>query len=258
MKIGLLKTLHGGDKVSMQIIAFMRFWLRWLFNNTSWLHISTFTSLLLAGCGNTVSWDEEVKLRTGETITVEREVKHVSGGDQWPQGQGTVPKEHIIRFTYPPNTKSLIEWRSKNFDLPRGSYAELPLVLDLSKDNTLFIFTIQGVGEDCLRYVKYQFQQGHWIEIPYSDKPIDIHKTNLLLSAGSNAISGNITLEKKNQEIANSNVWFYKQVGPNEVTPIYFKGREKNQKPPLKNLLICVLEDNNSIFKMISIDGVRK
>lgn len=177
------------------------------------------TFLVLAGCENTVSWQEEVKLRTGEVTTIDREVKHVGGGRAWPQGQGTVPREHLIRFRYPPNTGQLIEWRSTKFDLPRASYAELPLVLDLDVDNSWFIYTMQWVNDYCIRYVKYEWRQDSWVEMPLSEEPIEMHETNLYLSADSNAIEGNISLGIKRQ-VNNSGayLWFFNKVGPTQVT----------------------------------------
>ena len=119
--------------------------------------------LSLAGCESTVKWQEEVKLSTGEIITIDREVRHEGGGAAWPQGQGSVPMEQIIRFRYPAQTGPLIEWRSTKLG-PAGTYAELPLVLDLGVDKTWFIFTLHWPNEGCVQYVKYQFQNGAWAE----------------------------------------------------------------------------------------------
>lgn len=208
---------------------------------------------------STVSWQEEVKLRTGEIITIDREVKHVGGGAAWPQGQGSVPREYLIRFRYPPKTGSLIEWRSTKFNMPRASRAELPLVLDLSTDNTWFIYTMQWVNEDCIRYVKYQFQQGTWAEIPWSEEPIEVYETNLYLGAGSNDLEGLVSLGTK--FLLNTSgrfLWFFRKVGPYQVMPDYFDSTDPNQLPPMSNRLHCVWEPTSQTFKMIRINGEKK
>lgn len=168
--------------------------------------------LLLAGCESKVKWQEEVKLSTGETITIDREVKHAGGGAAWPQGQGSVPREHIIRFRYPAQSGPLIEWRSTKLD--SSTYAELPLVLDLGKDKTWFIFTVFPLSPGCDQYLKYQFQNGAWTETQLTED-IDIHLTNLFLAADSNEIEGLISLGEKIKENASTGYLSRdKQVGP--------------------------------------------
>lgn len=185
-------------------------------------------------------------LRTGEIITIDREVKHGGGGAAWPQGQGSVPREHLIRFRYPSKTGSLIEWRSTKFDMPRASWAELPLVLDLGADNTWFIYTEHSVSDHCIRYVKYLFQQGVWVELPWSEEQIEVHPTNLYLAAGSNAIEGVVSLGTKFLENTSSAyLGFLKQVGPAQLKPIFFPGR-------------CVGDSTSQTFKEIVINGDKK
>ena len=168
--------------------------------------------LALAGCESKVKWREEVKLSTGEIITIDREVKHGGGGAAWPQGQGTIPREHLIRFRYPAQTGPFIEWRSTKLD--SSSYAELPLVLDLSTDKTWLIFTKLSINEGCRRYVKYQFQNEVWTEPPLATD-IETHPTNLFLAADSNEIDGLISIEEKTKENSDTGYRPYlKQVGP--------------------------------------------
>lgn len=171
--------------------------------------------LSLAGCEKKVTWQEEVKLSPGETIIIEREVRHAGGGTAWPQGQGSIPREHIIRFRYPAQTGPLIEWRSTK--LSPATYAELPLVLDIDGARTCFIFTRHWIDEACIQYVKYQFQNGAWTETTLADD-IETYPTNLFLAAGSNKIEGLISIAEKNQE--NSSFGYpkhLKKVGPKRV-----------------------------------------
>lgn len=168
--------------------------------------------LLLAGCQNKVAWQEEVALSSGETITIDREVTHAGGGAAWPQGQGSIPREHIIRFRYPAQTGPLIEWRSTKLD--SSTYAELPLVLNLSTDKTWFIFTKLSINEGCRRYVKYRYQNGEWTETLLAED-IETHPTNLFLAAGGVGMKGIISIEEKTQENSSSGYRPYlKQVGP--------------------------------------------
>lgn len=172
--------------------------------------------LLLAGCEKHVRWQEEVKLSTGEVIVIDRDVRHKGGGAAWPQGQGSVPMEHIIRFRYPTPIGPLMEWHSTKVG-PRGTYAELPLVLDISADGTWFVFTRHWVDEACVQYVKYQFQNGVWAEAMLPDD-IETCPTNLFLAAGSNTIKGLISIAEKNLE--NSSFGYpkhLKKVGPKQV-----------------------------------------
>jgi hypothetical protein len=164
------------------------------------LALTLLVCLSLAGCKSKVKWQEEVKLSTGEIITIDREVEHAGGGAAWPQGQGSVPMEHLIRFRYPVQSGTLIEWRSTKVG-PRGTYAELPLVLNINADKTWFIFTEHWINEACVRYEKYRLQNGAWTEPPLAED-IDIHQTNLFLAAGSNQIDGLISLAQKTKENA--------------------------------------------------------
>lgn len=176
--------------------------------------------ILLTGCEKHVTWQEEVKLSTGEIITIERDVRHKGGGAAWPQGQGSVPMEHIIRFRYPAQTGPLIEWHSTKVE-PQGTYAELPLILDISADKTWFIFTKTVAVPGCKRYVKYQLQNGVWIESPLAED-IEIHSTNLFLAAGGVGIEGLITLAEKAKE--NSDLGYpadIKKVGPKKYSCVW-------------------------------------
>ena len=189
--------------------------------------------LALAGCESKVKWREEVKLSTGEIITIDREVKHKGGGAAWPRGQGSVPMEHLIRFRYPPQTGPLIEWRSTKVG-PRGTYAELPLVLDISADKAWFIFTEHWINEACVRYEKYLLQNGTWTEPPLAEDT-DTHPTNLFLAAGSNEIEGVISLAEKAKE--NSGTGYgpdLKQVSSNKYWCGYgYMGPHPPVEPPL-------------------------
>lgn len=171
------------------------------------------TCLMISGCEKHVKWSEEVKLSTGETITIDRDVRHKGGGAAWPQGQGSIPMEHLIRFQYPPKTGPLIEWRSTKVGYV-GTYAELPLVMDISPDKTWFIFTENASVPACDRYIRYQFRNGSWVETPLPEK-ISPLIPNLYLAAGGNDIEDHVTLaEKAKESSARGYPHYIRQVGP--------------------------------------------
>jgi hypothetical protein len=167
----------------------------------------------LTGCVRNVRWQEEVQLSSGEVIVIDREVKHAGGGAAWPQGQGSIPREHIIRFRFPAHGDRLIEWHSTRLD--DSSYAELPLALDVDADKTWTIFTRLPLGGACSQYLKYAFKNGVWVEVRLPDE-IGVHRTNLFLAADSNHISGLIGIAEKTKENADPGYpRALRQVGPN-------------------------------------------
>lgn len=184
--------------------------------------------LSLAGCEKHVTWQEEVKLNTGETIIIDREVKHAGGGAAWPRGQGSIPRGHIIRFRYPPKIGPVIEWRSTK--LSPSTYAELPLVLDIGADKTWFIFTNIPFSSVSSQYVKYQFQNGAWTETSMAED-IETHPTNLFLAAEGVGIEGLISLAEKAKD--NSSIGYtpdLKQVGPKRF---WYRYDYIGPKPPV-------------------------
>lgn len=169
--------------------------------------------LSLSGCTKNVQWQEEVQLSSGAVITIDREVKHAGGGAAWPQGQGSIPKEHIIRFRAPAHGDLLIEWHSSRLD--KSTYAELPLALNVDADKTWTIFTRLPLGGACSQYLKYAFKNGVWVEVRLAET-IGVHRTNLFLAADSNDISGLIGIAEKTRENANPGYpRALRQVGPN-------------------------------------------
>jgi hypothetical protein len=169
----------------------------------------------LVACSNSVSWKEEVKLNSGEVIKIDREVRMAGGGSGWPLGQGSIPRGYVIRFRYPERNGSIFEWHStkKSTD----TYAELPLVLGLGANNTWFIFTRLSISDGvCNQYLKYEFKDGEWKDVPLNDESVGTYITNLSLAAGSVGLEGKFldiaTKEKENLSISFSK--FLKQVGP--------------------------------------------
>lgn len=168
--------------------------------------------LSLASCTGSEPWQEEVRLSNGAIINIDREVKYASGGAAWPRGQGSIPREHIIRFKYPTQSDKLIEWRSRKLD--SSTYSELPLVLDLAGDKTWFIFTLLALSSACDQYFKYEFKNGAWTEIPLPDD-IEVHTTNLTLKGGALQKDKLISISAKAAELREIGYrWRLKKVGP--------------------------------------------
>jgi hypothetical protein len=195
--------------------------------------------LILAGCDKTVAWQEELQLSTGETIMIDRAVI-LEPGSGLPPYMGPSTKAYHIRFRYPAQTGSVIEWNLQRWNfLKNHRYEENPLVLDLSQDKVWFIYTTRTVGTHCIRYVRYQFQKGVWIETPLSDGFVDVRPTNLFLAGAKNVKDGGIISlsEKKAQLRSSSNPASYKkQVGPQQIT----SGSEKTH---------CVWDSANQTFE---------
>jgi len=97
--------------------------------------------------------------------------------------------------------------------------------LDLSQDKVWLIYTTRSAGDGCVRYVKYQFQTGKWIETPLPDGLIDVHPTNLFMAGSPEDVREGVTIflpEKKNQLRSVPNPAYYeKQVGPQQIVPVH-------------------------------------
>ncbi len=130
-------------------------------------------------------------------------------------------------------------------------------MFDLTDSKTWVIYTLRGVGERCIRYVPYQFEQDKWVEKPLTDQRIPVLGSNLYLSADRNSLSGIVELAEK--EISRASVvWVYRQVGSYQLSPKYFEAENRSQVPPLNNKKRCVFDEASQIYKMISADGDKK
>lgn len=141
-----------------------------------------------------MGWREQVRLGSAEVITIEREVVMAGGGAAWPQGQGSIPRQHVIRFKPDPGKDALTEWRS--FKLDSSTYAELPIVLDVTQGKSWFIFTALSLNAGCVQYLKYELRNGTWHEVRLEER-IGIQPSNLTLRAGSVEIDPLVSLAAK-------------------------------------------------------------
>ncbi len=179
------------------------------------LFSATLACLALASCKNEVAWHEQVSLSKGEVITIEREVLLEGGGAAWPQGQGSRPRQHIIRFQPTPGIDASTEWQSSKLDA--STYAELPVVLDVSGNKSWFILTALPLNASCVQYLKYELRDGKWQEVRL-DGPIGTYVSNLTLRAGSVEIKRLVTIGSKIIDLSDYGfVALQKQVGPRHV-----------------------------------------
>lgn len=171
----------------------------------------TATMILLTGCGNTVTWQEEVLLSDGRVVVVERATLRVSGGPELAHGgSGTVPQERRIRFEFPIGSGRTVEWHSTKIfpDL----VPEHPLVLDIQQGIPVILGSLsQSAG--CNRYLKYLYIKGQWVEESLPAE-FEATPTNLSLLSGP-SMPSLIKLADKRGELNDPGyARRLKQVGP--------------------------------------------
>lgn len=201
--------------------------------------------LSIKGCQRTLAWQEEVQLSTGETIMIDREVTQ-DRGSGLPGFKGYSTKEYLIRFKYPPQSGSTIEWSVSNVS---AYYGDTPLVLDISKDKVWFIYTEHTVSDHCVRYVKHRLQNGVWVETPFSNASIDVHQTNLSLASGSE--EDIVPIKKGSISIAD-----IPQI--NSKYPLYLKQVGPQQLRSTDSMLRCVWDQAKQTFKTIYLNQEKK
>lgn len=132
----------------------------------------------MSACGfGSLAWDEEVQLRDGKVIVIERELIYEAGGDEWVTNRsGTKPKEYRIRFEFPKESGQMIEWYTTK--ISPQTWPEIPLILDMGSGQAV-VYAIVAISAGCEVYSKYVYQNGAWIEEPLPEQ-FERRKTNLL------------------------------------------------------------------------------
>ena len=111
-----------------------------------------------------ISWQEEVKLSTGEVIVIEHEGRmrqELSGpfaSRDW------MFDSDCLRFRYPTGSKELIEWCTRRYSASSGFTPELVRVLDVGPgDLGPYVITDNGGSkEGCEEYFRYRYENGVW------------------------------------------------------------------------------------------------
>ena len=156
-------------------------------NSYSWL-ISTLKAIVFpltlglcmtaCGAGN-LKWKEEVELKDGRLIVIEREAIYESGGDEIAINRsGSKIKGYVIRFSQPDGSGKPTEWHSTKMD--SQTYPEIPLVLEISSGQSV-IYTLLSTSQYCDVYSKYVYQNNVWSE-ELLPKKFEAHSTNLLFA----------------------------------------------------------------------------
>lgn len=173
----------------------------------------------IAACSKTVTWTEEVKLSTSQTIILERETHHIPGGGELFRGTGWRPELYIIRFkhNYPPRQNLEIEWRTTKWDAERVTDPEMPLVLDIDPKGIPFIITIHGLRGACFEYLRYVYRDGGWYEDPLPAE-FEPREANLYIAAAALDIPRQVSLKEKRTVLDNFQYrQRRKQVGPKQT-----------------------------------------
>lgn len=165
------------------------------------------------GFGRSEKWTEEVLLRDGQIIVIEREQINEGGGDEWASNRsGTKPKEYRIRIDFPVGSGKKIEWRSSKMDSFR--WPEVPLVFEV-ESGQLTVFTLVAISNACEIYSKYAYRDGGWVEVLLPDQ-FDPRPTNLLFGNRKDMPSLLNLSEKGKRNSGSGYRRALKQVGPNK------------------------------------------
>lgn len=122
------------------------------------------------GFGNTLTWQEEVKLLDGRVITVTQKRRY----------EGKVPRESWLTFKLPEFGNQKITWH-ENLS---------PHVFNVCQGKLYVVgipFTEQEFrqyGRPKPSYLGYRYEAGKWQLIPFKEIPEAIYDTNLLIANG--------------------------------------------------------------------------
>lgn len=157
------------------------------------LSAATLCLLLLSCSKPPAEWQEEVKLSSGRVTIISRQTDYVSGGAEWAQNPDLhTPDIRHLRFTYPVDSGSQVEWRSQPES--RGLYPETPLVFDLESGAPIVI-AVGSRSKECPEYRRYIYLNSTWQRQPLLARDWG-RKSNLLFDSSNEYL---ITLEKKEQ-----------------------------------------------------------
>jgi hypothetical protein len=166
---------------------------------------------LVGGCGNTGSWQEEVKLSDGRVITVTQKRRYE--GSYSGQDFGTVVRESWLTFKLPEFGNQEITWH-ENLK---------PRILNLY-DGKLYVVGIPPTGQEWRDYGKpqpgyigFRYENGGWLRIPFAEIPVAIYDTNLWIENDPPNKSGHVSFADKTVEMQNRELEpDLKRIDPNE------------------------------------------
>ena len=166
-------------------------------NSVEWvvhLFLTLVVGISMSACSKT-SWKEEVQLSDGRMIVVERKTLREGGGDEWAFNRsGTRPKEYLIQFVLPDDTKHFVKWHSTKLD--RNLWPETPLILD-AESGRMVLFTSTFDQTGCHIYSKYVYSGDAWSEELLPEQ-FEVQLANLLIREDIE-MPGIVTLAFKRQ-----------------------------------------------------------
>ena len=129
----------------------------------------------LNACSGTGSWDEQIQLSDGRTITIEqwRRYDQSYDGDKIAKLQ----REARIRFKVAELGKDTVEWKERL----------MPIVLNVHEGKWYIVgFPPTGAEFDYYKrprhtYVPFRYDDGKWQRIPFKELPKEIYQSNLWL-----------------------------------------------------------------------------
>lgn len=165
----------------------------------------------MSACADGTSWKEEVLLRDGSKIIVERSV--VRKGRHEPFQRPTIG-EQSLSFDLP-TTHQRVRWKDEySEDLGHANF--LPMMLEIDKYVAYLVASPLGClsynkwGRPNPPYVVFKFQGGDWKRIALQELPAKFKTPNLIISspddaakkAGVNLISAEMVSRINNTPVA--------------------------------------------------------
>ncbi|HLP97602.1 MAG TPA: hypothetical protein VK149_04070 [Sideroxyarcus sp.] len=151
--------------------------------------------LLLGGCSNTGSWEEEVKLSDGRVITVTQKRRY--DGVYTGQNFGDLPREFWLTFKLPEFGEQEITWHENLRPQVLNMYQGKLYVVGIPFTEREF----RQYGSPFPEYVPYRYESGQWKRIPFSEIPEVIYDTNLLIANGAPNGAKFVTFSMKEDEM---------------------------------------------------------
>jgi hypothetical protein len=125
---------------------------------------------VLGGCsGNTLTWTEEVKLLDGRVITVTQKRRYDAN---------KMPREFWLTFSLPELGNQEITWHEDILAQMLNVHQGKLYVVGTTDTEQ----TIRKYGNPNPPYLGYSYEAGQWQRIPFTEIPVAIYDTNLLIA----------------------------------------------------------------------------
>lgn len=163
---------------------------------TKWLVVSVIVAagIALITLPKTVTWDEEVKLNDGRTIVVTQK-RRCEGGDYSANTNAScVSREAWLRIKLPEFSSEEIVWHeSLN-----------PMVVNIHQGSLFVVgfpphtLEFRAYGATNPPYFGFLWHDGAWKRIPFTEIPVSIYDTNMLIESIPSTRTNYLTLATKN------------------------------------------------------------